>query len=128
MKNTQQLNPAGYLINDEPINKNPFFSFDSSEVDPSIDGRLTNIENNLTIIENNITQIEEELDTLGGDYQTLSFDLNALRNSINDIQEDINHLVLVDITDLTTRIEKNERDILDIKNELSGVLTELEGI
>ena len=91
--NIQKLNPAGYLINDDPMNQNPFFSFDSSDIDPSIDGRLTNIENKLVIIENNI-----------------------------------NHLLTVTIPDLEARISKNESDILELKNEISGVLTVLEGI
>lgn len=76
--NTQKLNPAGYLINDDPMNQNPFFSFDSSDTDPTIYDRLTNIENNLSA--------------------------------------------------LTARVEKNEIDILELKNEISGVLTELEAI
>lgn len=76
--NTQKLNPSGYLINDNPMNQNPFFSFDSSDPDPTINDRLTNIENNLSA--------------------------------------------------LTARVEKNEIDILELKNEISGVLTVLEGI
>ena len=55
--NTQKLNPAGYLINDDPMNQNPFFSFDSSDPDPTINDRLTNIENELVIIENNINNL-----------------------------------------------------------------------
>lgn len=91
--NTQKLNPAGYLINDDPINQNPFFSFDSSDPDPTINDRLTHIENELVVIENNI-----------------------------------NTLLTETIPGLEARISKNESDILELKNEISGVLTTLEGI
>lgn len=71
MTNRQQLSPAGYIINDDPLNTNPFFTFDSGEIDPSTLERIRLLEN---------------------DVSTLQDENNINKQNINDNTEDIDDL------------------------------------
>lgn len=71
MANRQPLSPAGYLINDDPLNTNPFFTFDSGEIDPSILERIQ-------ILENDVSLLQDEN--------------NTNKQNINDNTEDIDDL------------------------------------
>lgn len=51
MVNRQQLSPAGYIINDDPLNTNPFFTFDSGEIDPSTLERIRLLENDVAALQ-----------------------------------------------------------------------------
>lgn len=77
MANRQPLSPAGYLINDDPLNTNPFFTFDSGEIDPSILERIQ-------ILENDVSLLQDEN--------------NTNKQNINDNTEDIDDLEIEMIT------------------------------
>ena len=51
MANRQPLSPSGYLINNDPLNTNPFFTFDSGEIDPSILERIQILENDVSLLQ-----------------------------------------------------------------------------
>lgn len=106
MANTQKLSPAGYIINNEPYNTNPFFTFDTPDI-PNLESRLQEIEKDIEDLETDVGQ-------------------NTL--NINDLQDDVNHILSVDIVDLSAQVEKNTQDIATINEDLNGVLNELEGI
>lgn len=68
MVNRQQLSPAGYIINDDPLNTNPFFTFDSGEIDPSTLERIRLLENDVATLQDenntnkqNITDNTEDI-------------------------------------------------------------------
>lgn len=77
MTNRQPLSPSGYLINDDPLNTNPFFTFDSGEIDPSILERIQ-------ILENDVSLLQDEN--------------NTNKQNINDNTEDIDDLEIEMIT------------------------------
>lgn len=76
--NTQKLNPAGYLINDDPMNQNPFFSFDSSDTDPTIYDRLTNIENNLSALTARVEKNEIDISDIKTELNGVLTELEAI--------------------------------------------------
>lgn len=75
MANRQQLSPSGYIINDDPLNTNPFFTFDSGEIDPSTLERIR-------ILENDVSLLKDENNTNKQNINDNTEDINSLNNLI----------------------------------------------
>lgn len=75
MANRQQLSPSGYIINDDPLNTNPFFTFDSGEIDHSTLERIR-------ILENDVSLLKDENNTNKQNINDNTEDINSLNNLI----------------------------------------------
>ena len=77
MANRQPLSPAGYLINDDPLNTNPFFTFEDKEIDPSTLERIR-------LLENDVATLQNDNNTNKQNIATNSEDISVLKNDVPD--------------------------------------------
>lgn len=84
MANTQQLNPSGYLINNDPKNINPFFSWDDSS-DPTLAGRVQVLENNVDELIEDVEDLEREAGRQSQEIANINSDISHIGSELTDI-------------------------------------------
>lgn len=89
MANNQRLNPAGYLINDDPMNTNPFFDWGSGGDDPTLAGRVQALETSMTEANEDIADLETAMANIPETYATQTQLGQGLSNLNNGIQQQI---------------------------------------
>lgn len=89
MANNQRLNPAGYLINDDPMNTNPFFDWGSGGDDPTLEGRVQDLETSMTEANEDIADLETAMAAIPETYATQTQLGQGLSNLNNGIQQQI---------------------------------------
>lgn len=116
MANRQQLSPAGYIINDDPLNTNPFFTFDSGEIDPSTLERIRILENDVeTLQDENITNKQNIADNTE-DIGDLENEVISINNNIDELFQNYTNLLL-SLNDLTDDLRTLEDVVDDIVND-----------
>lgn len=113
MANRQPLSPAGYLINDDPLNTNPFFTFENEEIDPSTLERIR-------LLENDVATLQDENNTNKQNIQDNTEDISDLENEVISINNNIDELfqnytnLLLSVNDLTDDLRTLEDAVDDI--------------
>lgn len=135
MTNRQQLSPAGYIINDDPLNTNPFFTFDSGEIDPSTLERIRLLENDVATLQDenntnkqNITDNTEDISDLENEVISINSNINNLLTSVNGVTSDLRTLedavddIVIDYvnTDEFTQFQKETTNAINSLNNLIG--------
>ena len=92
MANNQNLNPAGYLINDNPMNTNPFFDWGGGEVDQTILERVSTLETEMTEANEDIADLEEAMAAIPNTYATQTELGQGLSNLNTGIQQQISSI------------------------------------
>ena len=90
MANNQRLNPAGYLINDNPMNTNPFFDWGSGGDDPTLEGRVQTLETSMAEANEDIADLENAMAAIPETYATQTQLGQGLSNLNTGIQQQIN--------------------------------------
>ena len=89
MANNQRLNPAGYLINDNPMNTNPFFDWGSGGDDPTLEGRVQNLETSMAEANEDIADLETAMANIPETYATKTELGQELSNLNTGIQQQL---------------------------------------
>ena len=89
MANSQNLNPAGYLINDNPMNVNPFFDWGGGEVDPTILERVSTLETEMAEANEDIADLEGAMAEIPNTYATQTELGQGLSNLNTGIQQQL---------------------------------------
>ena len=111
MANRQPLSPAGYLINDDPLNTNPFFTFENEEIDPSTLERIRLLENDVSLLQEENNTNKQNIADNTEDINDLEDEVIAINNNIDELFQNYDN-ILLSVNDLTDDLRSLE-DIVD---------------